>query len=438
MIWRNIKRGKLIWEPACLKESLKNLINPCRGWYSIYTFHVEDGIEKEELKWSLKEESMALVLLDIGAFQSQALTREAMDHIRSILEFFQEYGKDVILRPVYDRMGQGKEKEPRNFALVLEHLRQIGEILKEEPNSVFLFQGLLVGNWGEMHGSSYLEGEQIKEMREVLDRTFADDLFTAVRTPMQWRNIIEEEAYEREEYRKLGIFDDGIFGSTTHLGTFGTMTREAAGWRHAWNRKEEMDFLDKIHRKNPFGGEVVSEESVGNPDGKLGHEEKSVLRELEKLHVTYLNSVHDKKLLDLWKEIPCSKGGIWEKSSLYDYIGAHLGYRFFLKEVHVESLPFGKMRVSITIWNQGFAPFYQSTDLCLVIRNESEQKEYPYLYEISRIQGGCEEIISITGRFIEGEMYLRLKRRKDGRNIFFANANEKNTDDLFLGRLYHK
>lgn len=439
MIWKNIKRGKLIWEPALLKESLENLTNPCRGWYSIYTFHVEDEIEKEELKWSLKKgESIALVLLDIGAFQSRALTREAMDHIRSILEFFQEYEKDVILRPVYDRVGQGEEKEPKDFMLVLEHLRQIGEILKEEPNTVFLFQGLLVGSWGEMHGSSYLNGEQIKEMWEVLHRTLGDDPFTAVRTPMQWRNILEEEAYEKEEYRQLGIFDDGIFGSTTHLGTFGTMTREAAGWKESWNRKEEMDFLDKIHRKNPFGGEVVAEESVGNPDGKLGREERSVLRELKKLHVTYLNCVHDKKLLDLWKEIPCSKDGVWEKSSLYDYIGAHLGYRLFLKEVRVESLPFGKTRVAITISNQGFAPFYQSANLCLVIRNESGQKEYPYSYEISQIQGGCERTISITERLVQGEVYLRLKRRKDGRAILFANENEKDTDDLFLGRLYRK
>ena len=30
----------------------------------------------------------------------------------------------------------------------------------------------------------------------------------------------------------------------THLGTFGTELREAAGWAQAWTRKEEMEFVN--------------------------------------------------------------------------------------------------------------------------------------------------------------------------------------------------
>lgn len=437
MIWKNMKKEHTKFDPVPFKESNKILINPCRGWYEIYTFDVEKRIVKEELKWSLRqEETIALVLLDLGKFQRQSLSKEAIENIECILEFFWEYDRDVILRPVYDRMGNAKEREPRNFSLILEHLRQIGEVLRKKTHTVFLFQGLLVGNWGEMHGSSYLEAEKMREMWRALHAFLTDDIFHSVRTPMQWRILVEQENYQKGEFQNLGIFDDGIFGSTTHLGTFGTMTKEAAGWENAWNRKEEMDFLDIIHRKIPFGGEVVAEETVGIPDGRLGMEEKDVLAELKKLHVSYLNCTYDKRLLDQWKQKTCKKGGIWENSSLYDYVESHLGYRFFVKKVEIQQLHFRKAKISITICNRGFATICQETELHLNVANEDGKKKYRFSYDMRTLQGGKEEVVSITQKFEKGNLFLELKRKKDGRTIFFANEDKEYTDGLYIGRLY--
>ena len=161
-------KKKKTWEFQCetLEEGEKILCeNPERGWYEIYTFPVEERIDPQELKWSLHDqETLSMILLDLQKFREKPLDEQALDNIKAILYFFASHKKDVILRPVYDRKGKGMKAEPENFELVLTHLIQIGEILEKEKHSVLIFQGLLVGSWGEMHTSAYLTEEHMKQM----------------------------------------------------------------------------------------------------------------------------------------------------------------------------------------------------------------------------------------------------------------------------------
>ena len=107
MSWKNImNKNNWVFQQVELIESNVCLENPGRGWYGIYTFVVQDSINPEELRWSLRDgELLALVLLDISIYRSMQLDENALNNIRSILSFFMYYKKDVILRPVYDREG---------------------------------------------------------------------------------------------------------------------------------------------------------------------------------------------------------------------------------------------------------------------------------------------------------------------------------------------
>ena len=286
--------------------------NPERGWYEIYTFLVEEKIDPQELKWSLHEqETLALVLLDLQKFREKPLDEQAIYNIKTILYFFASHKKDVILRPVYDREGKGLEAEPESFELVLTHLIQIGEVLEKEKHSVLVFQGFLVGSWGEMHTSAYLTEEHIRQMWDMLKIHTTDKIRVAVRTPAQWRTLIPEEKFQKREWKALGLFDDGIFGSTTHLGTFGTMMREAAGWEKPWSRKEELEFIEQISRDFPCGGEAIAEADPDRADQILTKDAKAVIFEMQKMHLAYLNLVHDTRILDQWKAQSCGKDGIW-------------------------------------------------------------------------------------------------------------------------------
>lgn len=430
MIWKNVSRNFGEFRPHPLEENTEQLVNPGRGWYRIYTFDLEKNVDLEELRWSLQaQETLALILLDLGGFQSRVLDQEALIQIRQILGFFADQDRDVILRPVYDREGKGKEKEPKEFSLVLTHLRQIGQLLREETHTVFLFQGLLVGNWGEMHGSRFLAKEQIREMWNTLSEYLGTEIYGAVRTPAQWRILVSESEYRKNSVPTLGVFDDGMFGSSTHLGTFGTMTREAAGWEQSWNRQEELNFLRALNQRLPFGGEAIAEETHTISPEKL-------LKEMRILQPSYLNCVHDIRILEQWKQQSVECTDLWKECSLYDYIGAHLGYRFVVEKAEVTWRRFQKLQISITLANRGFGSLLQGADLLLIVEHDKQRKEYLMPCNMEQWQGGHTETVETVIDFMEGNLFLELRRKQDQRVIQFA--NQKNTDSLYLGCLCKK
>lgn len=434
---RSFKRRKWKFYPENqnLEEFCQNPLNPVRGWYAVYTFPVEQKIVPEELKWSLREgETTVLVLLDIGVFRDRPLDIQALDNVRNILQFFEDYRRDVILRPVYDREGKGLQHEPENFSLVLTHLQQLGELLSSESYSVFVFQGLLVGSWGEMHTSRYLSEECLREMWNTLRSRLNKDIVTAVRTPAQWRTLIEESEYQKKEFHATGIFDDGIFGSLSHLGTFGTMMREAAGWKNPWNRKEELDFLEYINGCLPCGGEVVARTTAGVEEDTEAVNTDSVLGEMKKMRLVYLNHVYDAEILEQWKKQILEVSGVWNGASLYEYAGAHLGYRFTIKKAEIQVLRPRRLRFLFTIENSGFGSLCQEAELLLTVQNAEKSREYHIPYDIRRLPGGEMAAVEVTAEAMEGKVYLRLQRKKDKRTIYFV--SQKNADSLYLGCLH--
>ena len=449
-------RQKWEWMPEELWENTEELENPARGWYEIYTFRAEDGIHPQELRWSLREgETLALVLIDLRAYRNRALGHEALENIGSILSFFMQYRKDVILRPVYDTEGKGREREPEAFETVLMHAGQITEVLQQTEHSVCIFQGLLVGSWGEMHDSRYLSAWHLRKLYDTIKPCLGHEIYLAVRTPAMWRILTDEAQFEQGSFEKTAVFDDGILGSMTHLGTFGTMTRDAAGWEQAWTRKEELAFLEHITGEAPCGGEVVS----GADDRQESAE--FVLSELKTMHLTYLNCAHDRKVLDDWKQIRLNTEGVWKGQSLYDYIGSHLGYRLTLRSVEMRTRLWGNWEMELEIENTGFAAPFQEMELCFLLEMEGSIQEIPIEFDARACTPGerkkivrsfrtdrvdrmkekdtakrgtqMAEMILQTG-FRGEQIFLELRRKKDGRPVRFANG--KKADRLLLGSLH--
>ena len=416
----------------CYENAALEPENPGRGWYGIYTFMVEQSIDPGELRWSLRQgESLALVLLDIHAYRSKLLDEDALGNIRNILSFFMQYKKDVILRPVYDREGNGRSCEPDAFKLVLEHMRQIGEILKSVKHSVFIFQGMLVGSWGEMHDSEYLSPEHLHKMWSCMREYLGEDICLAVRTPSQWRTLKSEEDFLQKKYSRLSLFDDGILGSLTHLGTFGTMTKEAAGWRGAWTRKEELDFISRLTESLPCGGEVTS--CTGEDAAKV-KEADFIISELKNMHLVYLDSTYDMEVLNRWKQINYTGSGIWQGQSLYEYIGSHLGYRLTVKSVQMKRTWRGKAEFTIEIENTGFGKLFQDAELFLMIENEDQQKEVSVSMDLRKILPGTVLCGKAVTEPAHGKVFLKVRRRSDGRIIRFVNRGS--ADSLYIGCLH--
>jgi len=413
-------RQNVKWEfhPEEPEESSELLKNPDRGWYTIYPFRMEQEPDFEELYWCLsKEETIALVIINIGAYREQSLDAVVLERLRRILTFFAQYSYDVILRITYDHEGNAVEREPFFFRIVLEHLGQLIPIVKEFSDTVFVWQGMLIGNWGEMHTSRFLFPGKIKQLWNEMQNGLEDKVFLAVRRPSMWR-LLHPEAGEQDVllWDTTGLFDDAIFGSESHLGTFGTEPKEKAGWENAWCREDELTFETELCSRVPNGGEVVWEETY---PGKFSA--SATLEVLRRMNITYLNHAHDERILTLWKQWR------WENGSFYDYVGSHLGYRFCLRDVTVTpQTEENKIRVMLKIENTGFANCYQPADVLL---------EYagPYgNHEIIKIEtdirnwqsGTIQELSCALDDTLEGELYLRILRKSDGRTIWFANRSE--------------
>lgn len=431
--------GEFTEAPVCRK-------NPAQGWYSVYPFCVNEKINPEELKWCLKEdESVALVLLDLGAYQKNPLDFFALENLAQIFKFFKEYKKDVILRPVYDQTGKGKEREPDRLEQILEHIKQICDILKEQEHSVFLVQGFLIGSWGEMHSSRYLSEQCLEKLYHCMRENLPTSISLAVRTPMIWRKLISEENYNSRDTFPLTIFNDALFASETDLGTYGTMTREAAGWKEKWIRQEELKFSEKITGATPSGGEAVWGENCKT--------EQTALREMKQLHLSYLNRNHDLKVLEQWKEKQWWGQDCFQGKSFYEYVGAHLGYRFVVRNAGTSMKKPGHLRnlvcgtygtvLEIEIENSGFGRCFQDTEIFITVKNEREERKIKLDADLREWRSGEVKKIACPLPQTEGGVYLQAERKSDGEKILFANkelnpssiVQDKKSDGLYIGSI---
>ncbi len=409
------------WKPAKFYESTEELRNPGIGWYQLHSFRVTDSFDREEERWSVSSsQSLVLVHIHLGEQKNEDLSREELLNIEQILTFFAEEKKDILLRLVYDREGKGIENEPLTFSQVERHIEQLGTVLEQFRAQIYVFQGILVGSWGEMHTSKFLSVEKVKRLEMLLQKYLADNVYRAVRRPVDVRNLCCKSEWEEGKDAHLTCFDDAIFGSDTHMGTFSES--DSKEWLQPWCRERELDFLRQLGERAPVGGEVVC------PPKEPETIEKMV-EELRQMHVSYLNCHHDGKLLEKWKQCRWEKKGIWHGMSGYDYIGRHLGYRFCVRACRVRQEKERAM-LTVKIENVGFSPVYEELEVFLVWRTEEgNQGEMVLPWKPSEWRSGetVVETAEIEDRIVSKTCcawYLGLRRKRDGLPVFFANESD--------------
>lgn len=417
----NLKRAGMLpknvkFHSAVFKESCGYLKNPGCGWYRIYTFYAEKPVQEVYLE--CEDEELVLVLINIGYFKDSELSDSALYNIGEILSFFRRKKKGIILRIAYDTEGRGMEREPETGELIRRHMRQLGRAILPFTEDIFVIQGILAGSWGEMHGSRFLSERWMTELTETMLEAVEYKCALAVRTPCQWRTIVSKSSGKIRD--KLALFNDGIFGTETDMGTYGTERREQAGNHGSWCREDELGWQQE-HMCGRFnGGEIL-----GRKDCLKAAED------MKKMHISYLNSVYQKESLDAFRAVKVN----WEtcKSSVsgYDYIGTHLGYRFVVKAAALKG-----RRLKITVENCGFAELCEDAECRLILETEKNEKMYFYPdTDPRKWKSGTSTVfdagIDPAERKNGDRCYLQLRRKRDGRILFFANEGEK--ENVLIG-----
>lgn len=389
-------------------ESTVAVSNARRGWYRIFPVILGE-------KWdpAVAETSLAagdtLVLLEI-LIPGEDIEEQDLQRLCDVFSFFVQKKLDLILRFSYDFEGKGREKDPSSLSVVERHMRQIFPVLNEFSDHIFVLQGIFLGSWGEMQSSRYLTKENIQKLEKEIKENLSPKIIRSVRKPVHWRMLCTDEKEVFSE--KIGLYNDGMFGSETDLGTYAVPGEEREyAWEEVWPPEKEQAFIAQCAKYAPIGGEVI---------GGASQTADNIVLRLRTEGITYLNRDHDKKELERWKTMDCGADGVWKGHSLYDYVEAHLGYCFVLRKGSLRK-KFHRSIVTLEIENTGFAVSYK--EIYMNLEKLSNKKwqcvvRQPLAYlepgKIQKCKMVCEEDL------FSGNWKLTMHDEK-GNPVLFAN-----------------
>lgn len=416
-VWSRIFRGGPAGRSAGrgdLPESADLVPVPGCGWYRIHTCDAGVPLPAEGFG-PAPGERLALVRVSLERYRGENLPEECLRRIEEVLDRFDRNGTDVILRPAYDFEGRGTEREPDLFSQVLDHLRALAPVVRAFEHRILVFQGLLIGSWGEMHSSKFLTEKRLLALEEAFRSGGNGMVWLAVRRPAFLRTL----AGGAGPLGRRTLFDDAIGASETDMGTFGNRSRREAAWGEAWTREDELAFLDQVCARAPVGGEaVLSAADFRLTSGQL-------LETLRRMHLSYLNCEHDPSALEQWRSRTLRTGDEWDGASLYDYVGAHMGYRFCVRRASVRSAGRGEERLlRLEIENTGFGNLFQEARAELSFDDGTGRRHCRTLdWEPREWLSGSRTVCTAPLPARAGELCLRLCRKWDGSEIRFANRD---------------
>ncbi len=365
---------KFKWMPLPKTEKAESLNNPYCGLYAIYRFYADSAMLQPEGKMVEQisintAHQLCLVEINLLPYNEMPLSEKAINNIERIFQYFIIQKKQMIVRFVYDWEGKGILNEPKDITIILNHMKQLSLLLKEYTNNIYIVQGLFIGSWGEMHSSRYLSDRNMARLAKQLYECTGENTQIALRCPSFWRMLFQtykpldaETGYTDIQKARFSLFNDGMMASEVDFGTYGDIKAiDSKEYSDKWVREDELKFQSELCNYVSNGGEVINECAYNDPALAI-----STLREMK---VSYLHSEYDEQVLHKWKKSKCGFA-LWKEKTAYDYITAHLGYRFTLEEVDLSlaSDKSGNIKVSIKIINMGFSPCYHKFEVKLIIR----------------------------------------------------------------------
>ena len=439
-----------VFTPAPLAESAAVLNNPWQGFYHIVRYVLTGGEPPVDTPAASQARAydLPLVLLEINLsrYRAGALSAAALAQLDAILQSWAACGAQIILRFLYDWDGVAAAREPQELSTVLTHMEQAGQIVNRYAAAVFIMQGLFVGNWGEMHGSRFMDGRSARALALRLHESIAPCVYLAVRTPAQWRQLtrIEDVPAEFSALRqsgvlagRLGLYNDGMLGSLSDLGTYRPAPRQGAGDPSFDGiRRRELAFQNKLCRYVPNGGEVV----YNTPYNDL----PEAVDYLKTIHGCYLNADYDRAVLEKWSRTIWNDSGAFCGCDGLTYIQAHLGYRYAARRVTLRKTGAARptLELCVTLENTGFGSALKPLDAAFVFRSAAggQAVRLPIRFDFCVLQSGQKAALTASlpaqalpyGRC---GVYLSVTDPASGRQIALANTAYHAENGLLLGQL---
>lgn len=430
--------------PEALLESRDILQNPYQGFYRIVRYTLNgDGTADPALAGAY---SSPLVLLEINLrnYRTGAISDSALAQLDRILDIWARSGAQILLRFLYDWDGAAKASEPESLSTILTHMDQVSEIVNRYEASVYLMQGLFIGNWGEMHGSNFMDVRSVRTLAQHLHQVIAPAIYLSVRTPAQWRTITglrdvpaKFPAFQEQPpiAGRLGLYNDGMLGSYSDLGTYGD-TSNASDPFGKGTREEELSFQNRLCAFVPNGGEVVHD----TPYNAL----PAAVRYLRTIHASYLNADYDPAALNKWSRSVWDGDDIFSGCDGLTYVQAHLGYRYTARAftIRKQGLLQPRLTLQLELENTGFGNTLKPFEGAFLLRNlrTGESHRLPLAFDFRRLTSGQVKTLTAslpTGDLSEGiwQLFFSVTDLATGGQIALANTTYVAETGILLGQL---
>lgn len=432
-------------ENGVFAESSRELQNPNRGFYKLYSFQITD--EKQDYTRTVPAlyqqdtaTKLTLVQICLKAYRQGVITEEGLANIEALFDALGALDKQLIVRFTYDTDGQNEMYEPESMDIILTHMEQLAYIFREYSGKIFSLQGLFIGNWGEMNGTRYSSEEDLRKLVGKLARVTEPSTFLAVRSPAQWRSIMHDPHMSGNSLKgRLGFFNDGMLGNRSDYGTYKIEENTDEGMAFPrLEREEELKFQNDLCCDVPNGGEVIHDNVYNNLD--------RAIKDLETMHVTYLNRAYDQAVLEKWSKAVIKEDGCFDGMDGLTYIERRLGYRLAIVDAGLRyQSREDVLTAEVTLKNAGFAPLYKEAVARIILYDEKNGQTlvYPVGQRLRTLAGGNQKedtlllSVDIPFRDIsekEYTAYFSIVDSDTGEHILLANEENEGKYGYRIGR----
>lgn len=450
LFW-NTHANRMTWSREAFPESTRILSNPYQGFYHMIGYTLsDDRILDSQISDMVDSYTDSLVLVEINLknYRKTQISEQGLTQLDHILTAWSKSPSNtkLILRFLYDWDGLALATEPESLELILTHMDQVSILVNRHRDTVYLMQGIFIGNWGEMHHSNYMDEASVKTLIGHLNDVIDPSIYLSVRTPAQWRMILalydipaKFPAFGADHslMGRLGLFNDGILGSESDLGTYGnTPRREAASPSYQGTREEELKFQNQLCTYVPNGGEVIYHQSISDLQTSV-----SALRTM---HVSYLNADYDSRVLEKWKNTVWTDKDAFHGCDGYSYVKAHLGYRYLIRNFHIKKSGIlrPRLHLTLTLENNGFSNTLKPFETSMTFKNTTTGTCFtvPLQADLRMLQSGQKKsfTVNIPAKDLERgsyEIYFSVTDETNGKMILLGNENELTHQGYLLGQL---
>ena len=447
-------------------DALIELENPYIGFYRTVGKHFTPEGNTAANSWG----NLTHLRMDISAFSdkavlsvdkttgdttfgvSQPLTQDMLDAFEATLDGVRKRGKTAVVRFAYDPWFNGATKCDPDQSVILQHLRQLGEVYARNTDVITFVELGMYGSWGEMHSSNNGTNANIAEALQTLLACTPPEIKIGVRRPdivAYWLNVVTDGNnysgfdIDSDQFReaatakgdtlyRVGMYNDGYLGSYSDLGTIGM-----GAANHQMTRDMMVKWLNSYSQHTPYGGELVANYNGGHPINTPAYlSEEGFLT-----HTSYLNYEWHQPTILGWKDsIFQGNDAEYYGTDGYTYVVNHLGYRFILRNAILDySASQAELEINLAIENVGFGNLVKPKKVTFLLSNGTDLYEFEPNTEVDPQKWLSREVVDVhtsislpeNMSYGEYQVFIRLSEQGDVKNdknlycIQFGNKKEQ-------------